>query len=109
MLAFSYEVLDPRFTVPVYPHLVGYYCALRDGVSSLDQSFTAYAYMPVKLRDERAHPVPPFPGPIDLRVFAARYDYILITDRPGSRRAPFDPRQRPLVVEAGPFRVYRLR
>jgi hypothetical protein len=88
---------------------VGYYCALKDGVSSVDQTFTGFAYMPVKLRDERAHPSPPFPGPIDLRFFAAHYDYILIIDRPGSRRAPFDVRLTPLLVEAGPFRVYRLR
>jgi hypothetical protein len=106
VMAFNYEVSDPRFTVPVLNHFVGYYTAQRDGVSQVNHTGTSYQYMPVKLRDERALPTPPFPGPVPMAIFMPRYDYFLIQDRPGSRRAPFDLRPLRLVVEAGPWRVY---
>jgi hypothetical protein len=109
VMAFNYEVSDPRFTVPILNHFVGYLTAQRDGVSQVNHTGTSYQYMPVKLRDERAFPTPPFPGPVPMAVFGARYDYFLIQDRAGSRRAPFDPRPLRLVIEAGPWRLYARR
>jgi hypothetical protein len=106
VLAFNYETWDARFTLPTLGHFVGYYAALKDGVTSYDHSGTQYNYIPVRMRDERALPTPNYPGPLNMGVFGARYDYFLIADRPGSRRAPFDLRQMRLVVEAGLWRVY---
>jgi len=106
VLAFNYETWDPKYTLPTLGHFVGYYAALKDGVTSFDHSGTQYNYIPVRMRDERALPSPNYPGPLNMAVFGPRYDYFLVADRPGSRRAPFDVRQMRLVVEAGMWRVY---
>jgi hypothetical protein len=106
VMAFAYDTRDPRFTVPMLGHFVGYYCARKGGAPSEAHTFATYEYMPLKLRRPGVLPEPNYGGPQNWPLLASRYDYYLIADREGSRRAPFDLRLVRLVAEGGPFRVY---
>lgn len=106
VVTWLFETRDPRLTVPMLGHFVGYYHARKGGVPSNGHTFATYSYMPVKLRDEAAHPEPNYRGVTDWPRLMERYDYVLVTDHPGSKRTPFDAARAELVAEGGPFRVY---
>jgi hypothetical protein len=106
VVAYTYNTRDPRFTVPMLGHFVGYYHARKGGGPSVSHTFATYRYMPVKLKDPGQHPEPNYFGPQNWPLLAARYDYFLVCDHPGSRRSPFPLQELKLVAEGGPWRVY---
>jgi hypothetical protein len=107
VLAYSYQTWDRAYTVPMLGHFVGYYCARKDGLTSIDHTFAAFPYTPLKLRQPEQHPdPPPAPAALPMGVFGPRYDYYLIGDPDRTRRAPFDLRGMRLLVDAGAWRVY---
>lgn len=109
VLAYTYNTRDPRFTVPLLGHFVGYYHGRKGGVPSSGHTFGTYRYMPVKLKKPQDLPEPNYRGPNNWAWLGPRYDYFLIADQPGSKRSPFPLASLRLVAEGGPWRVYEKR